>query len=118
MRARKYGLAGLGFGALLFVGQVLGASTSHQLASESTSLNAIGQIESGYTLDDGAELQSQAVISIDEAVAAAQTAATGEIGEIDLETVNGVLVYNVDVGDADVKVDATTGDVVSTDYDD
>jgi uncharacterized membrane protein YkoI len=34
------------------------------------------------------------------------------IGEIDLEQYNGTLVYNVDVGGVDVKVDATTGAVV------
>ncbi|MEO8458867.1 MAG: hypothetical protein ABI559_13785 [Chloroflexota bacterium] len=34
------------------------------------------------------------------------------IGEIDLEQYNGALVFNVDVGGVDVKVDATTGTVV------
>ncbi len=46
------------------------------------------------------------------AIEAAQTAADGEIGEVDLEDYNGTLVFNVDVGDVDVKVDAATGEVL------
>lgn len=63
-------------------------------------------------LDDGKDLLPQASITIDQAIAAAQTAATGDIGEIDLEDYNGKLVFNVDVGDQDVKVDAANGTVL------
>jgi uncharacterized membrane protein YkoI len=67
------------------------------------------------TLDDGADLLPQAGISMDEAIAEAQAAATGSVGEVDLEYVGDVLVFNVEVGTRDVKVDATSGAVLSLD---
>lgn len=66
-------------------------------------------------LDDGKDLLSQAGITLDQAIAAAQGAASGGIGEIDLEDYNGKLAFNVDVGDKDVKVDAADGSVLSSD---
>lgn len=86
-------------------------------ANEPEDAEAEVQVPSG-TLDDGQDLLPQAGITIDAAVAAAQTAATGSIGEVDLEHVNGTLVFNVDVGDKDVKVDASNGSIVSVDSDD
>jgi uncharacterized membrane protein YkoI len=70
------------------------------------------------TLDDGKDLLSQAKISIDEAIAAAQSAQSGAVGEIDLEHFEGRLVFNVDIGDKDVKVDAGNGTVLSSNSDD
>jgi len=75
------------------------------------------QVPSG-TLDDGKELLPQARITIDAAIAAAQSAATGPVGEVDLEQANGRLVFNVDVGEKDVKVDASDGSIVSADAED
>jgi uncharacterized membrane protein YkoI len=69
-------------------------------------------------LDDGTDLLPQAKLSLAQAVTAAQTAASGKIGEVDLEHYSGRLVFNVDVGDKDVKVDAATGDVVASTSDD
>ena len=69
-------------------------------------------------LDDGKDLLPQAKISERQAIAAAQTAASGALNEVDLEHVGGRLVFNVDVGDADVKLDAATGKVVRVDHDD
>ena len=69
-------------------------------------------------LDDGKDLLPQAKITEQDAIAAAQTAASGELNEVDLEQVGDRLVFNVDVGAKDVKVDATTGDVVRVDADD
>jgi len=69
-------------------------------------------------LDDGTDLLPQARLTIPEAVTAAQTAASGKIGEVDLEHYSGRLVFNVDVGDKDVKVDAATGGVVASTSDD
>jgi uncharacterized membrane protein YkoI len=66
------------------------------------------------TLDDGQDLLPQAKISIEQAIAAAQSSASGDIGEIDLEHYQGHLVFNVDVGNHDVKVDATTGQVLGS----
>jgi uncharacterized membrane protein YkoI len=69
-------------------------------------------------MDDGKNLLPQAGITEQQAIAAAQTAATGALNEVDLEHRAGRLVFNVDVGSHDVKVDATTGKVVAVDADD
>ena len=68
-------------------------------------------------VDDGKDLLPQASITVDQAIAAAQGAAGGDIGEIDLEYYNGKLVFNVDVGDQDVKVDASDGTVLGSGHD-
>ena len=44
-------------------------------------------------IDDGAELLGQASISLEEAISAAQEAARGELGEVDLEKHEGKLVF-------------------------
>ena len=62
-------------------------------------------------LDYGASLLPKAQISEPQADRAAQTAASGPLNEADLEYYNGRLVWNVDVGSSDVKVDASNGDV-------
>ncbi|MEW6283147.1 MAG: PepSY domain-containing protein [Candidatus Eremiobacterota bacterium] len=64
-------------------------------------------------LDDGAELLPQARITLEQAIATARGAGTGPLGEVDLEFYHGKLVFNVDVGTQDVKVDATTGQVLA-----
>src|SRR3954451_5080145 len=69
-------------------------------------------------LDDGKALLSQATITEQQAIEAAQSAASGALNEVDLEHVGGTLVFNVDVGRHDVKVDAANGHVVSVDADD
>jgi uncharacterized membrane protein YkoI len=69
-------------------------------------------------LDDGKDLLPQATISEPQAIAAAQGAASGALNEVDLEHYEGKLVYNVDVGDKDVKVDAADGRVLATPSDD
>ena len=69
-------------------------------------------------LDDGAGLIAEAQISEQQAIAAAQTRASGPLNEVDLEHAGGRLVFNVDVGAHDVKVDAATGQVMSVDADD
>ena len=72
----------------------------------------------GSRLDDGKPLLGQAKISEQEAIAAAQTAASGPLNEVDLEHFSGRLVWNVDVGRHDVKVDAATGAVLAAPQDD
>lgn len=69
-------------------------------------------------MDDGKDLLPHAKVTEQQAIAAAQTAASGGLNEVDLEHAGGRLVFNVDVGDADVKVDAATGEVVRVDHDD
>ena len=72
----------------------------------------------GSRLDDGADLLSQARISEQRAISAAQSAASGSLNAVDLEDYQGHLVFNVDVGASDVKVDASTGSVLATPSDD
>jgi len=72
----------------------------------------------GGVLDDGRQYLRQAKIGLAEAIAAAQAAAPGPVGEVDLELYGGRLVFNVDVGESDVKVDAETGDVLAAQSDD
>jgi uncharacterized membrane protein YkoI len=69
-------------------------------------------------LDDGENLLPQAGISEQQAIHAAQTAASGDLNEVDLEHHDGRLVFNVDVGGSDVKVDAQDGSVLAVDKDD
>jgi uncharacterized membrane protein YkoI len=73
---------------------------------------------SGSRLDDGANLLPQAKITEAEAIQAAQTAASGPLNEVDLEDYQGQLVFNVDVGSHDVKVDASNGNVLAAPVDD
>ncbi len=63
-------------------------------------------------IDDGKELLPQASITLDQAIAAARTAASGDVGEIDLEDYNGKLAFNVEIGDKDVKIDSSNGTVL------
>jgi uncharacterized membrane protein YkoI len=69
-------------------------------------------------LDDGKDLLGQAQITEQQAISAARSAASGDLNEVDLEHRDGRLVFNVDVGKNDVKVDATTGAVIAVDRDD
>jgi uncharacterized membrane protein YkoI len=65
------------------------------------------------TLDDGKDLLPQTSISLASAVATAQAAATGTLGQVDLERFHGAVVYMVDIGGREVRVDATNGKVVA-----
>jgi uncharacterized membrane protein YkoI len=65
------------------------------------------------SLDDGKELLPQTTISLAAAVAAAQRAATGQLGQVDLERYHGRIVFEVDVGDREVRIDAGDGSVAS-----
>jgi len=64
------------------------------------------------SLDDGKDLLPQTRISLAQANAAAQRAATGALGQVDLERSAGRVLYVVDVGDREVRVDASDGSVV------
>jgi uncharacterized membrane protein YkoI len=92
----------LGLGGATAVGAATGGSTG----------------SGGSRLDDGKDLLPQAKISEQQAISAAQSAASGDLDEVDLEHYDGRLVFNVDVGSKDVKVDASTGHVLATPDDD
>jgi len=65
------------------------------------------------SLDDGRDLQSQATITLRQAIANAQRTASGRLGQVDLEHYNGHLVYMVDVGSQEVRVDAADGSIAA-----
>jgi uncharacterized membrane protein YkoI len=65
------------------------------------------------SLDDGKDLLPQAKIGLARAVEAAQQAAQGQLGQVDLERLDGRVVYSVDVGDREVRIDAADGTVAS-----
>jgi uncharacterized membrane protein YkoI len=64
-------------------------------------------------LDDGKDLLPQAGISVEQAVAAAQRAEEGELGQVDLERRDGTLVFTVDIGSQEVHVNAADGSIHS-----
>ncbi|HEX3254415.1 MAG TPA: hypothetical protein VHQ96_01420 [Gaiellaceae bacterium] len=64
------------------------------------------------SLDDGKDLLPQTTISLAEADATAQRVATGELGQVDLEHFGDRIVFAVDVGPQEVRVDADSGVVV------
>lgn len=72
-----------------------------------------GQYVQPGSLDDGKELLPQTKITLKEAVAAAQAAALGQLGQVDLEHAGDRIVYMVDVGDREVRVDSADGSIVS-----
>ena len=65
------------------------------------------------SLDDGKDLQSQTTISLKQAVSRAQRAASGQLGQVDLEHYEGRVVYMVDIGDQEVRVDADSGSIAA-----
>jgi uncharacterized membrane protein YkoI len=72
-----------------------------------------GQLVRPGSLDDGKELLAQTKISLATAVATAQRETTGQLGQVDLERVDGRVVYKVDVGDKEVRIDAADGSVAT-----
>lgn len=70
------------------------------------------------TLTEGQDLIPQADITLDQAITTAQDAATGDLGTVELEEDDGTLVFEVIVGDQEVTVDATTGDMLSVEQND
>jgi uncharacterized membrane protein YkoI len=66
------------------------------------------------SLDDGKSLLPQTRISLGQAVAKAQRTEPGALGQVDLEHYAGKLVYSVDVGGREVKVDAVDGSIAGS----
>jgi uncharacterized membrane protein YkoI len=125
MHKRKTGIyAGATIAALAIGGAGIASAAGSPTAAEPAGSELPGQEvihapdSSGSRLDDGANLLPQAKITEQDAIAAAQTAASGPLSEVDLEDYQGQLVFNVDVGSHDVKVDAATGDVLAAPQDD
>lgn len=71
----------------------------------------------GGQLEEGSELLPEANISVEEAIAAAEGVASGQVDDVELERFGDRLLYEVEVGKTEVVVDANTGEVVSSDAD-
>ena len=101
------------FGTLFLVAIVVAAVIGVSAAAASKNSQA-----SPGEIDDGAELLIQASISLEDAISVAQDWAEGPLGEVDIEMHQGRLVFNVDIGASDVKVDAANGAVLGQVSDD
>lgn len=64
-------------------------------------------------LAGGQDLLTQATISLDDATIAAQAAAQGPLGDVELEDMDGTLTFRVEIGEQDVLIDAADGTVIS-----
>jgi uncharacterized membrane protein YkoI len=67
--------------------------------------------------DEAAALASLATITPEQASAAAQADVPGDVQQVELDNENGSLVYSVEIGGKDVKVDAGTGAVLHVESD-
>ena len=115
MRKHWKNLAAAAFAAAFVTGGAI--SVDAATGAFNGSLSGIAGIDDSEqaapgTIDDGRHLLPQATINLEQAIESAQRAESGAIGEVDLEYYRGRLVFNVDVGEHDVKVDAATGDVL------
>jgi len=87
------------------------------------SIQAPAEDESLSEADEAASLAPLATISADEAATAASSAVEGDVGKVELDNENGVVVYSVEITDAsgsgtDVKVDAGDGNILDQQADD
>lgn len=106
-RRRAFVTAALGAAALALGGGAFAVGGGHGLIFDD------GQYVKPGSLDDGKELLPQAKITLAEAVADAQRAANGQLGQVDMEHFGGRVVFKVDVGDQEVRVDAADGSIAS-----
>jgi uncharacterized membrane protein YkoI len=100
------------------IGTVVGLAALSAAGGVAVASGSGGGAAAGSRLDDGKDLLPQAKITEQQAIAAAQGSASGALNEVDLEQYAGTLVFNVDVGSHDVKVDAGTGEVLASPQDD
>ena len=68
--------------------------------------------------EESKSLEPLAKITADDAKKAATAELPGKVTEVELENENGALVYEVEIGDKEVKVDAGNGDILHTESDD
>ncbi|MCS7459034.1 PepSY domain-containing protein [Paenibacillus doosanensis] len=73
--------------------------------------------------EEQAELQKQAKISKDQSIAIAKQKVAGTVQEVELDTEDGTVIYNVVIEDnkdqvMEVKVDAATGNIITVEASD
>lgn len=65
------------------------------------------------SLEEGQDLLSKATIPLDQAISTAQKEVQGKLGTVSLSDEDGSLVYSVEIGDQEVKIDAADGSVIT-----
>lgn len=106
MRKRNIAIASIAAAAVAVGGTTIAVAGSGTLTDD-------GRVVKPGSLDDGKDLLPQTTISLERAVADAQRATSGAVGQVDLEHLGSRIVYKVDVGDKEVRVDAANGDIAA-----
>lgn len=82
-------------------------------------INAVdGSVIQVKANDDDESTLAQPKITLEKAVEIAQGQAQGDFHEIELDTKDGVLVWEVEIGNSDVSVNADDGSIVKVETDD
>lgn len=107
--------------ALTVIGSGVAGSLLNTSASAS-STEATNKVEVSEEKEQQL-LEKEAKLTLDESIATALKEVDGKVTESELEDENGVVVYGIEIVDADglqhdVKIDAKTGKVVKVDVDD
>lgn len=71
--------------------------------------------DSAQEAKESAALQAKAKVTSEQAKRIAENSAKGKAGSVELEDENGTVVYSVEVGSKEIKVDAATGNIVASD---
>lgn len=100
----------LGSAALLLI-----AVAAVIFVSEDT---VLGRQSDPVVIDDGQVYEREASISIEEAISIALNHADGKVDDVDLKHRGGTLVYDIEIGDTDIVIDANDGTVIHIDHDD
>ena len=87
------------------------------LAATLSVRTVLGDESSEGRLEEGSELVEEATVSVEDAIAIAQSAASGSVDDVELERSNGVLVYEIEIGESDIYVDARSGALLSAEHD-
>lgn len=116
MTLRRW-LVGVGAGTLFLLGGILTGPLGAFAKSSPPSTPATVQSQTNTEADQASRTQTQPAITSDQAKQAALAANPGtSVTQASLNDENGTLIYNVELSNgSDVKVDASTGTILSTD---
>lgn len=96
----------------------LGVTLAIALVAVLSVQTVFGDESNDGRLEEGSELISEAAISVDEAISIAEAEASGIAEDAELERQGDRLVFEIEVGETDVYIDANDGSVLSVDGDD
>jgi uncharacterized membrane protein YkoI len=100
-----------------FIVAATGTALLIALGAAAISSDQAGALE-GSNLDDGSHLLSDARITPEEAIDIAQGEVNGNVEDIDLERNGSELIYDIEINDTDVHIDAMDGAVLYVEYED